>query len=521
MKIPRLNLFFGAILAIGSVFLVIWALGHTNYSHSFILILSCFFALFMAFNMGGNDVANSFGTSVGSKTLTIKQALLIAAVFEVSGAVIAGGSVTNTIKNGIIDLNKMALTPIDLVYVMMSGLVASAFWLLFATKKGLPVSTTHSIIGGLVGSGMTLGYFMHDPNVSAMSLVKWSEIGKIALSWVISPALGGAVAYLIFGSIKKFILDYNEIAQVRIDKLKKEKKALKKAFKAKFEKMEKIDQLTLLDDMEHDQEIVKSGYYESSDLETDYYKQIAKIDQKRERLKTHNALQVGVPISAALGTAIITTMLLTKGLKNLNLGINSFQIFLIVMMITATVWLTSYIFAKTLKGPNLSKSTFLMFSWLQVFSAAAFAFSHGSNDISNAVGPFAAILDALAHNSTISSNEHVNAVVMICFGIALVSGLWFVGKEVILTVGTHLTQMHPASGFSAELAGGAVVMAASLLGIPVSSTHILIGAVLGVGLINKNTNWALMKPIAAAWVITLPASALISSLAFIILRLTF
>lgn len=521
MKISRLNLFFGAILSAGSIYLVLWALNHTHYSNSFILTLSCFFALFMAFNMGGNDVANSFGTSVGSKTLTIKQALLIAAIFEVSGAVIAGGSVTNTIKNGIIDLSKISLTPLDLVYVMMSGLIASALWLLFATKKGLPVSTTHSIIGGIVGSGMTLGYLVHNPNVSAISLVKWSEIGKIAISWVASPVLGGIVAYFIFGLIKKFILDYNDSAQLRIDKLKKEKKALKKAFKADFDKLDKIDQLTLLDDMEHDQEILRSGYYDSNDLETDYYKKIAKIDLKKERLKTHTGLQVGIPIAAAIGTAIITTMLLTKGLKNLNLGINAFQISLIVLMISASVWLASYVFAKTLKGPNLSKSTFLMFSWLQVFSAAAFAFSHGSNDISNAVGPFVAILDALAHNSIISSNENASSIVMICFGIALVTGLWFIGKEVILTVGTHLTQMHPASGFSAELAGGAVVMAASLFGIPVSSTHILIGAVLGISLINKNTNWGLMKPIALAWIITLPASAIISSLSFLALKTFF
>ena len=161
-----------------------------------------------------------------------------------------------------------------------------------------------------------------------------------------------------------------------------------------------------------------------------------------------------------------------------------------------------------------------MFSWLQVLTASGFAFSHGSNDIANAVGPFAAIIDTMATNS-INPSTPVPQQIMIMFAVALIAGLWFIGKEVIATVGTNLTKIHPASGFSAELASAVVVMAASVLGLPISSTHVLIGAILGIGLVNHSTNWSLMKPIGLAWIITLPVSALLSAFAFVLLRHVF
>mgnify|MGYP001662161333 CR=1 FL=1 len=186
-------------------------------------------------------------------------------------------------------------------------------------------------------------------------------------------------------------------------------------------------------------------------------------------------------------------------------------------MCGAVIWMATYILAKTLRSKDLSKSTFLMFSWLQVFTASGFAFSHGSNDIANAVGPFAAIIDVLA-TGEINAKAAVEIPIMVTFGVALIVGLWFVGKEVIATVGTNLTKIHPASGFSAELSAASVVMLASMLGIPVSSTHILIGAVLGIGVVNKNANWGLMKPILLAWIITIPAAAVLSSVGFMIFR---
>ena len=161
-----------------------------------------------------------------------------------------------------------------------------------------------------------------------------------------------------------------------------------------------------------------------------------------------------------------------------------------------------------------------MFSWLQVVTACGFAFSHGSNDIANAVGPFVAIIDTLQYNS-INATSPIYPMIMLTFGIALVAGLWFVGKEVIATVGTNITKLHPASGFSAELSSAGVVMVASILGLPVSSTHILIGAIIGIGIINAQTNWAMLRPIFMAWIITLPASAVLSAMFFVIFRFVF
>jgi PiT family inorganic phosphate transporter len=157
---------------------------------------------------------------------------------------------------------------------------------------------------------------------------------------------------------------------------------------------------------------------------------------------------------------------------------------------------------------------------MQVFTAAGFAFSHGSNDIANAIGPFAAVLDVL-QSGEINATAPVPPAAMLSFGIAMVVGLWFIGKEVIQTVGTELTRMHPASGFTAELSAASVVLVASTLGIPVSSTHILVGAVLGIGVVNRSTNWQLMKPIGLAWVITLPSAAILSAITLVLLRLVF
>lgn len=223
---------------------------------------------------------------------------------------------------------------------------------------------------------------------------------------------------------------------------------------------------------------------------------------------------------AALGAMIIAAMLLFKGLKHMELHLSNIDSYLIMLMVGAAVWMSTYILARTLRGQSLERSTFVLFSWMQVFTASGFAFSHGSNDIANAIGPFAAVLDVL-HSGEIGSEAPVPPVAMLTFGIAMIAGLWFTGREVIATVGTNLTRMHPASGFAAELSAAAVVMGASTFGIPVSSTHILVGAVLGIGIANRAANWTLMKPIALAWIITLPAAAGLAAGSFLALRQLF
>ncbi|ASM34615.1 phosphate-transport permease PitB [Campylobacter sputorum subsp. bubulus] len=518
--ISKLDLVFGGLLIGFSVYFVYWGFDFIGNGSKAVFLLSAIFGMFMAFNIGGNDVANSFGTSVGAKTLSLKQALCVAAIFEVSGAVLAGSEVTETIKSGIVNLDAFLITPMDFVYIMMSALVSAGIWLFIATKKGMPVSTTHAIIGGIVGSSLSLGYIMDNPDISTISLVKWSEIGSIALSWITSPLLGGVVSYIVYSLIKKYILNYNDIAQAKLERLKSRKKELKKAFKLKFETLNEDEKIKVNQTMISDFDIMSEISYDANDLESEYYKELHKISQEQKDLKTHNALEYGVPIIAAIGAFMISAMMLFKGLNNLHLGLSMLENFLTICMISAVVWMSIFILAKTLRSKDLSKSTFLLFSWLQVFTAAGFAFSHGSNDIANAVGPFAAIIDTLS-SGNINSMVGVGMPIMVTFGIALIAGLWFIGREVIATVGTNLTKIHPASGFSAEISAASVVMMASVLGIPVSSTHILIGAVLGIGLVNKQANWKLVRPIFLAWIITIPASCIMSGGFFVLFKSIF
>lgn len=513
------HLFFGGLMAVTLVTFSLWAHDYVGENASLIVLLTTIiFAVFMAFNIGGNDVANSFGTSVGAGTLSMKQALVVAAIFEVSGAVLAGGEVTDTVRSGIVDLGAIDhLEPMNFAYIMMASLLGAAVWLLVATRMGWPVSTTHSIVGGIVGAALTVGFIT---GTGGWSMVQWGEVGKIAISWVLSPALGGIVAYLLYGAIKRGILVYNELADQRLDEIKKEKKELNIQHKIAFGQLSEEEQLALTDAMIRDSTTMREHDFTEEDLESDYYKKLHRINKSIEDVEAHHALDTWVPLLAAVGSIIISAMLLFKGLKNMNLELSSLGNFLIMGMVAAVVWMAVYIFSRTLKKQALNRSTFLLFSWMQVFTASAFAFSHGSNDIANALGPFVAVLDVLKTNS-ISEESSVALPVMVAMGVSLIAGLWFIGRFVIRTVGSGLTKMHPASGFAAELSAAAVVMGASVLGLPVSSTHILIGAVLGVGLVNKDANWGLMKPIALAWVITLPAAAIISSGTVAVLRVIF
>ncbi|MGO1250375.1 inorganic phosphate transporter [Psychrobacter sp.] len=518
----RINLFFAILLIAMTAYFLWWGLDYTMHQQTTLFIVATAFGVFMAFNIGGNDVANSFGTSVGAGTLTIPQALGVAAVFEVSGAVLAGGEVTDTIRKGIVDLDGLTVTANQFIYVMLSALIAAAFWLLFATRRGLPVSTTHSIIGGVVGSSIVLGFDLGG-SATALSTVDWSTVGTIAISWVLSPVLGGVLAYILYGQIKKNIIAYNDQTEAHIVELKANKKHLKVLHREYLDSLTESQQLAYTSAMLRDQEIYKDDDCVIEDLETDYYKELYEIENERSNLDTLKALKQWVPIIAALGGAVMTSLVVFKGLKNVNSTITTLQGFLIMGMISALVWLATFIYTKSIRGKHkedLTKATFIMFSWMQVFTASAFAFSHGSNDIANAVGPFAAIMDVIRTNE-VAAQAAVPPAVMLTFGVSLIVGLWFIGKEVIQTVGTNLAKMHPASGFSAELAAAAVVMGASTMGLPVSSTHTLVGAVLGIGMVNRDTNWALMKPIGLAWVITLPAAGIMSAISYNILKHVF
>lgn len=521
---PRaFNIFFALLLAGMSIYFVWWGLDYTEYQKVALFLVATFFGIFMAFNIGGNDVANSFGTSVGAGTLTVTQALAVAAIFEVAGAILAGASVTDTIRSGIVDLGGLNVNSTQFIYVMLSALMASAFWLLLATKKGLPVSTTHAIIGGIVGSSVVLGIQIGGSEL-ALETVKWSKIGSIAISWVVSPLLGGILSYIIYGQIKKHVLGYNTKMEAKLQEIKTQKKELKREDDLYFETLSVDEQIVYNKMSKEDRsKIDDNEVSDISDLQTEYYRKRYQLIAQKESLDTLKALRTFVPMIAGLGAMIMTSLVVFKGLKHTSLNLSTLQAVFVMGIIGALVWLTAFVYTKTIRGKhkeNLDKATFILFSWMQVFTACAFAFSHGSNDIANAVGPFVAIMDVIKHDA-ISASASVPAPVMLTFGVALIVGLWFIGKDVIQTVGNNLAEMHPASGFSAELAAAGVVMGASAVGLPVSSTHILVGAVLGIGMVNKNTNWAMMKQIGLAWIITLPASAVMATISYLILTAIF
>ena len=503
----------------------IWAFTHTGTDvNAFLLILAIAFGLFMAFNIGGNDVANSFGTSVGAGTLTMKQALVVAAVFEVSGAVLAGGSVTETVRSGIVDLEGMAIEPLSFALIMMSALLGAAVWLLLATRMGWPVSTTHAIIGGIVGAAVTTGLVTGS---GGFAMVQWGEIGKIAVSWVLSPLLGGIASFLLFGAIKRRILAPSARA------IALGSRGFDDAEDDEDDEDEEEEQRHV-PASERVTELQQSAFAESAALDltpgspgaelaahaAGLSKKERKAARKIERKAAYHALEKRVPPLAAGAAVLLAAMLVFKGLKNVGLELSIGSGVLMLVMIALGVWMATTIFARALKKQSISRATFIMFSWMQVFTACAFAFSHGANDIANAIGPFVAVLDVLK-TGAIGEEAAVPTAALIAFGIALVSGLWFVGRKVIHTVGTGLTSMHPSSGFAAELAAATIVLLASVLGLPVSSTHILIGAVLGVGVVNHAANWRLMRPIALAWIITLPAAAGIGAVVVLVLRAIF
>ncbi|EAH7824509.1 inorganic phosphate transporter [Campylobacter jejuni] len=501
------NLIAFVIFIISTIAFVIWGFGYISQHQLILFILASIFGIFMAFNIGGNDVANSFGTSVGAKTVTIKQALIIAAVFELSGAIFAGAEVTKTIRSGIV-IFPNSLDPMLFVIIMLAALLSSGVWIFIATKKGLPVSTTHSIVGGIVGASIMMGLLKFD-GIQTLSMVKWSEILRIAISWVASPLLGGIVAYIIYSYIDKKILKPSEKLNDDLKNIKKERKKFKEEYFLNLKTKFKEEQIKELSAIALDEEEQENNFYRNKMKE---FK-----DQEKD-IDIYSILKTHMPIIACIAAAIISAMFLFKGLNNVS-TLDILQNFWIIGIIGTISYVVTFAIVKIVKKTELNKTTDRIFSWFQIFTASSFAFSHGANDIANAIGPFAAILDVLK-NGTINATSPVPFAALAMFGVALVVGLWFLGKEVITTVGSKLATIRPTTGFSAELGASIVILLATQFGIPVSSTHILIGAILGIGVYNKNANWIMMKPIGLAWIITLPAAGIMAALVFLGFKLS-
>lgn len=410
-----------------------------------LLILAIIFGVFMAWGVGANDVANAMGTSVGSGAITLKQAIVIAMIFEFAGAYLAGGEVTATIRKGIIDPLALQGTPEYLVYGMLSALLAAGTWLLIASMLGWPVSTTHSIVGAIVGFAAV---------AISVEAVNWGKVGTIAASWVVSPLLAGTVSYLLFRSVQKLILD---------------------------------------------------------------------TDNPFENAKRY------IPIYMFMVGFMITMVTLIKGLKHvfkdMGFKLSYPEMFLIAAIVGILVaMLGTYLMSRIKRDvaaeeddryANVEK----VFAILMVFTACAMAFAHGSNDVANAVGPMAAAI-ATIKSGAIAAKSTMPSWILLAGGIGIVVGLATYGYKVMGTIGKKITELTPSRGFAAELGASCTVVLASGIGLPISTTHTLVGAVLGVGLARgiAALNLRMIGSIFTSWVITLPAGAVLSIIFFYVFK---
>jgi PiT family inorganic phosphate transporter len=395
----------------------------------------------MAWNIGANDVANAMGTSVGSGALTLRRAILVAAIFEFGGAMLVGGTVTKTIRKGIVDMDALGGDPMVIAIGMTCCLLAAALWLNIATYSGWPVSTTHSIVGAVVGFGLIAGGF---------DAVNWSMLGKIAASWVISPVLGGLLGYFGFVFIKRRILN--------------------------------VDRPLL-------------------------------------------ALRGWGPIMVFPLFGILTLSVLFKGLKPLKLDLAlgpslgiAVAVGLLASILSVPLLRRATRIASEDKGARTYRAE-RVFLVLQVLTACFVAFAHGSNDVANAVGPMAAVFGATSGD--LGTQVAVPYRVLLIGAIGIVVGLATYGYKIMATIGKKITELTPSRGFAAEFGAATTIVLASKLGLPVSTTHTLVGAVIGVGFARGigAINTRVVSGIIASWFITVPFTAILAAVLFLIGRI--
>ena len=409
------------------------------------IILAILFGTFMAWGIGANDVANAMGTSVGSGAVTIKQAIIIAVIFEFTGAILAGGEVTATIRKGILDAALFANEPHLLVYGMLASLLAAGGWLLIASSFGWPVSTTHSIVGAIVGFG-AVGV--------GVDAVAWDKVINIVLSWIASPVLAGVISFMLFRSLQNLIIDTKD----------------------PFDNAKKY-----------------------------------------------------VPYYMFLVGFVVSLVTIFKGLKHVGLTFSTSTSYLLAFGFGILVAIIGTMFIRNIHldpDENIDfhfTSMERVFGVLMIITAAAMAFAHGSNDVANAIGPLAAIYGVVESGGLIGSKTSLPLWILLVGGSGIAVGLITYGHKVIATIGTGITQLTPSRGFAATLAAAATVVIASGTGIPVSTTQVLVGAVLGVGLARGMAalDTRVINKIFLSWIITLPAGAFMSIIFFFILKSIF
>jgi len=406
------------------------------------MAMAVVFGLYMTWGIGANDVANAMGTSVGSGAITVKQAIIIAAIFEFTGAFIAGGNVTETIRKGIIDTSAIANQPEILVFGMLAALLAAAIWLMVASAKGWPVSTTHTIVGAIIGFAVVgIG----------VDAVQWGKVTQIAASWVVSPLLGGIIAFLLMMSIRRLILN-------------------------------------------------TENPFES-------------------------ARRWG-PAYIFLVGFIISLVTLFKGLKHLNIEMTVAMSFGVAVVFGVVLALIGWVLINRVKIDPAADRDFhfasveKVFTPMMIFTACAMAFAHGSNDVANGIGPLAAVVSIVQSGGEVAQKASLPLWILVLGGTGIVVGLATMGYRVMKTIGSGITQLTPSRGYCATLAAAATVVLASRTGLPVSTTHIAVGAVIGVGLARGvgAIDLRVIGGIIVSWLVTLPIGGALAAIFFFTLK---
>ncbi|MEH2216454.1 MAG: inorganic phosphate transporter [Nostoc sp.] len=435
------------------------------------LLLVALLAFYVAWNLGANDVANAMGTSVGSKAVTLKQALIIAGVLEFTGAVLFGHEVTETLATKIANPALFAATPQIFVIGMVTVLISCGVWLQIATSRGLPVSSSHAVVGAIAGfSWVALG----------VGAIDWPSIGLISIGWVLTPLISGAIAALFYNLIKHWILDQpNQVVQLQ----------------------EWIPWLST----------ALLGVFG-----------VIVLPSLTEPLTNFVIEQVGftipaydIPLLMGAVAAVGLTIISWRQLEDLGKTEKSTQ-----SPIPSPHYPLSLEGAPPSPIPNPVERLFGRF---QLLSACFVAFAHGSNDVGNAIAPLAAIVYINRTGSVPIDGITIPLWILILGGAGIVGGLAVWGKKVIATIGENIIALEPSSGFCAELATATTILIASRLGLPVSTSHALVGGVVGIGLVQniKSIKFQTLKGIAAAWLITIPVSALLSAAIFSIAQILF
>ena len=472
-----------------------------------ILVLATLFGFYMAWGIGANDVANAMGTSVGSGALTLKQAVIIAAVLELTGAIIAGTQVSETVRKGIVDPGIFAGDGLSFMLGMLAALLAAAVWLQIASFKGWPVSTTHSIVGAVVGFGLVYG---------GLSAIHWDKLGGIVASWIVSPLLSGLISYSIFSlvlhrifykpnplrSAKKLapVLVFFVFLILTLTMVFKGLKNLKLdlSLPAAFVVASAVGLVAsivgawLISRMPEPQRSIEEGGTEAV-TDPSIVRSLEKAAKHLERVHLAAPGRLKTEVADAIGEVR-------------RLRFESQQ---------------RYEFhTDSLEYQSVEK----LFAYLQILSACFVAFAHGANDVANAIGPLSAVIAvAMAGGESIAANAPVPLWVLALGGIGIVAGLATWGWRVMETIGRSITILTPTRGFCAEFGAATTIVLATKLGLPISTTHTLVGAVLGVGLARGigAVNLRTVRDVVLSWLITIPAGALLAIAFFLCLRTLF